>query len=171
MIRNELCLSSLPWQTKLVSVGCRRGLPRQDGFTLIEIMIGMLIFMVIMLGVAGGLIAVINTNRTNIVRDEAVRLADEELNRLKAELYSVSGTSADLNAAAWTAPVTVIGNIRGGPVPFARSRQVTDLAAAATALKRIDVAVGWSDPSGGAVMAPTNMNRQLSISTIIVRSD
>lgn len=138
-------------------------------------MIALLIFMVIMLGVAGGLIAAIQTNKANVVRDEAVRLAEDELNRLKGERFSVFGTSADLaaNAPAWTAPVNVLGNIRGGAITFARATQVTDLATVTTALKRIDVAVGWNVPgnAGGAVLAATGMNRQLSLSTIIVRSD
>ncbi|MFA7382902.1 MAG: prepilin-type N-terminal cleavage/methylation domain-containing protein [Desulfurivibrionaceae bacterium] len=144
----------------------------QQGFTLVEIMVAMLVFMIVMLGVAGGLIHAVRANRGNVVRDEALRLAEEELNRLKAEQFTVFGTSPDLTAAAWTNPPTnVLSNLRGGQLTFTRTRQVSDLATAATALKRIDVAVGWNDPSGGAAPAPTNMNRQVFLSTIIVRSD
>lgn len=147
----------------------------EKGFTLVEIMIALLVFTVIMLGVAGGLIAAINANKGNVVRDEALRIAEEELNRLRGEQFSAFGTSADLtaNAPAWTAPTNVLGNIRGTTTTFARATQITDLATAATALKRIDVAVGWNDPNnaGGVALAATGMNRQLSVSTIIVRSD
>lgn len=147
----------------------------QQGFTLVEIMVALLVFMVVMLGVAGGLIVAIKANSGSVVRDEALRLAEDELNRLKGVQFSVFGTSADLaaTAPAWTAPVNVLSNVRGGTITFASATQVADLATAATALKRIDVAVGWNDPgnAGGAVLAPTNMNRQVSLSTIIVRSD
>ncbi|MCX5871249.1 MAG: prepilin-type N-terminal cleavage/methylation domain-containing protein [Deltaproteobacteria bacterium] len=147
----------------------------QSGFTLVEIMIALLIFMVIMLGVAAGLIQTIRVNRGNVVRDEALRLATDDLNRLKGDQFSVSGTSVDLTATippAWTALPTVLVNVRAGAMSFARATQVTDLATAASALKRIDVAVGWNEPgvTGGALPA-TGKNRQVSLSTIIVRSD
>ncbi|HIJ90815.1 MAG: prepilin-type N-terminal cleavage/methylation domain-containing protein [Desulfobulbaceae bacterium] len=148
----------------------------QQGFTLVEIMIALLVFMVVMLGVAGGLITAIQANRGNVVRDEALRLAEDELNRLKGIQFSVFATSAELTATvppAWTAPTNVLSNIRGGTVTFARARQITDLATAATALKRVDVAVGWNEPgpSGGTALPATGMNRQVSLSTIIVRSN
>lgn len=148
---------------------------KEEGFTLVEIMIALLVFTAIMLGVAAGLIAAIRTNQGNVVREEALRIAEEELNRLRGERFSVFGTAADLtaNAPAWSAPTNVIGNIRGTTMTFARARQITDLATSATALKRIEVAVGWNDPNvpGGVALAATGMNRQLSVSTIIVRSD
>jgi len=149
----------------------------QKGFTLVEIMVALLVFMVIMLGVAGGIINVILANKGTVVRDEALRLAEEELNRLKGERFSVFGTSAALTAANWPPDPTAVPdiqvNIRGHVVPFERLSRVADLATAATALKRIDVVVGWNDPgnNAGAVLAPTNRNHQVSLSTIIVRSD
>jgi len=146
----------------------------QQGFTLVEIMIALLIFMVVMLGVAAGLIQTIRVNRANVVRDEALRLSTDDLNRLKGEWFSVAGTSPTLLATvppAWSAPANVLVNIRGGAMTFFRSTRVTDLATTATALKRVDVAVGWNDPAGGVALVPTGMNRQMSLSTIIVRSD
>ena len=143
---------------------------RQQGFTLVEIMIALLIFMVIMLGVAAGLIQTMRVNRANVVRDEALRLSTDDLNRLKGEQFSVSG-SPNLTATAWTAPANVLVNIRGGAMTFNRSTRITDLVTTATALKRVDVAVGWNDPAGGVALVPTGMNRQMSLSTIIVRSD
>lgn len=149
---------------------------RQQGFTLVEIMIALLVFMVVMLGVAGGLIQAIRANSGNVVRDEALRLAEEELNRLKGERFSVFGTSADLTAAVFPPDPAVIQDIqvtiRGGAMSYERLSQISDLGTLATALKRIEVVVGWNDPgNAGAVLAPTNRTRQVSLSTIIVRSD
>lgn len=150
----------------------------QRGFTLVEIMIALLVFMVVMLGVAAGLIRATQANSGNLVRDEALRLAEEELNRLKGERFSVLGTSAALTAAIFPTTDAALAaipdiqvNIRGGVMSFERVSQVTDLATVATALKRIDVVVGWNDPGGGAVLSPTNRTRQVNLSTIIVRSD
>lgn len=149
---------------------------RQQGFTLVEIMIALLVFMVVMLGVAGGLIRATKANSGNVVRDEALRLAEEELNRLKGEQFSVFGTSAALTAAVFPINPALIPDIqvkiRGGVLSFERLSQVTDLATVATALKRIDVVVGWNDPgAGGGVLAPTGRTRQVSLSTIVVRND
>ena len=149
---------------------------RQQGFTLVEIMIALLVFMVVMLGVAGGLIQAIRANRGNVVRDEALRLAEEELNRLKGERFSVFGTSADLTATGFPPDPAAIQDIqvtiRGGTVPFERLSEIIDMGTFATALKRIEVVVGWNDPgNAGAVLAPTNRTHQVSLSTIIVRSD
>ena len=144
-----------------------------QGFTLVELMIALLIFMVIMLGVAAGLIQTLRVNRGNVVRDEALRLASDELNRLRGEQFSVSGApNLTQTAPNWTAPVNSFVNIRGGVMTFVQARKITDLDPSAK-LKRIEVAVGWKDPNnvGGAHLAPTGQNRQMSLSTIIVRSD
>ena len=137
----------------------------QRGFTLIEIMVALVVFMIIMLGVAAGLITTIRTNKANVVRDEAVRLATDDLNRLK--------TSANLNntAGAWVAQPNTLVNMRAGATQYARSVKITDIAATATTLKRIDVAIGYDDLGGGPALDPTKKNRQVSLSTIIVRND
>jgi prepilin-type N-terminal cleavage/methylation domain-containing protein len=142
----------------------------QRGFTLVEILIALLVFTVIMLGVAAGLIQTLRINRGNVVRDEALRLATDDLNRLKGEQFSLSG-APNLAATVWTAPANVLVNIRGKAVTFATSAQITDLATTTAALKRIDVAVGWDEPGQAGALPATGMNRQISLSTIIARSD
>ncbi|KJS01782.1 MAG: hypothetical protein VR65_07620 [Desulfobulbaceae bacterium BRH_c16a] len=144
--------------------------PSHHGFTLVEVMIALLIFMVIMLGLAQGEIAALRTHNGNIFRDEALRLAEDELSRLKAEQFSVLGTSAALAPAPWSAPAAITVNMRSSSATFARSTQITNIPSTSTALLRIDVAVGWNI-GNNAPMAPTNMNRQTSLSTIIVQGD
>ena len=141
----------------------------QGGFTLVEIMIALVVFSVIMLGLAAGLIAATKTNRQNVLRDEALRLAEEELSRLNGELFTDSGGSGNLAAGAWTAPVNVAAQVRSG-VSFVRSTRITDLGGAPVMVKLIDVAVGWdAGGSAGAAIAPTQTNRQVAMSTIIAR--
>ena len=143
----------------------------QNGFSLIEVMLALLIFMVIMLGLAKGEISVLTTQSQNIFRDEALRLAEDELSRLKSERFSISGTSPNLAQATWSAPQSMTVNMRSGSATFSRSIQITDIASTAAALKRIDVAVGWTQGSNGSLFAPTNMNHQTSLSTIIAQGD
>jgi len=144
---------------------------QQHGFSLVEVMIALLIFMVIMLGLAQGEIAALWSQSRNIFRSEALRLAEDELSRLKGERFSLLGTSAELAPATWSAPQNVAVRMRRGNFTFVRSIQITDIATTATALKRIDVAVGWTHGNNATLLAPTNLNNQTSLSTIIVRGD
>jgi len=149
----------------------KKGQHCQQGFSLIEVMVALLIFMVIMLGLAKGELLALRTHSENVFRDEALRIAGDELSRLKSERFSISGTSADLSPTAWSVPVDITVNIRSSSAIFSRSIQITDIASTATNLKRIDVAVGWTQGNNGALIAPTNRNHQTSLSTIIVQGD
>lgn len=141
------------------------------GFTLIEVMLALLIFMVVALGLAKMEISVLGNQAGNILRDEALRLAQDELNRLRGEQFTVSGTSAALAQTVWTGPIDINAVLRGVPTTFSRSMQVTDLATSAVPLKRIDVAVGWTQGNSQVLLAPSNRNHQTSLSSIIVRAD
>jgi Tfp pilus assembly protein PilV len=133
-------------------------------------MVALFIFLVIMLGLAKGEIAALSTQSGNTFRNEALRLAEDELSRLKGERFSLSGTSAELAPATWSAPQNITVNMRKGSITFARSVQITDIAGGAAVFKRIDVAVGWTQ-GNNATLAPTNRNHQTSVSTLIVRGD
>lgn len=133
-------------------------------------MIAMFIFMVVMLGLLVGVTSAIQANKGNVLRDEAVRLAEDELSRLRGERFTVLGTSAELTATGWTGPTNMDVNVRSGTVTYAMSHQITDIAGGANPLKRIDVAVGWNDVGGTGAQAPTNMNYQVVLSTVLVQS-
>lgn len=132
-------------------------------------MIALVVFMIIMLGVAAGMIQSIRVNKATAVRDEAVRLATDDLNALKALPFTLNADG--LGTTPWAAQPTVLVNIRAGAIQYWRSRQITNVNATATALKRVDVAIGWDDPGGGPAQAPTGRNRQVSFSTVLVRDD
>lgn len=145
----------------------------QSGFTLIEVMVALFIFMIVMLGLAKGQLAALQTHTGNVYRDEALRIAEDELTRLKSLQFSLQGIDGELTPAAGWSPanIQVTANMRGTTVNFQRRIQVTDLGTTSTPMKQIDVAVGWSQGvNNGNVLAPTNMNNQTSVSTIIVRN-
>lgn len=141
-----------------------------QGFTLVEIMVALVVFSVVMLGLAAGLIAATKTNRQNVLRDEATRVANEELSRLKGLQFTETGVSGALNAGAWTnPPAQVAAQVRTGVV-FVRSTRITDLGAAPVMIKLVDVAVGWdAGPNAGGAVAPTQTNRQVAMSMMISR--
>lgn len=141
------------------------------GFSLVEVMLSLLIFMIIALGLARMEIATLREQSANMLRDEALRLAQDELNRLRGERFTLTGTSGALTQAAWSAPLNINAVIRGNQTTFFRSVQITDLATSAVPLKRIDVAVGWTQGNSPVLLAPTNQNHQTSLSSIIVRGE
>jgi len=137
---------------------------RQQGFSLVEVMIALLIFMVIALGLAQGELAALRAHNDNLLRDEALRLAEARLNELK-------GLAPTLTNKNWTlmAPNLQV-NIRGGTVTFVRAVQHRNITKANSAanLMQIDVAVGWDQGNGPALPQPAILgtNHQVSLSTI-----
>lgn len=127
-------------------------------------MIALVVFLVVALGLASGELTALYVQRGNDYRDEALRIAEDEMTRLKGQRFSA------LNQAAWTAPQNFKANIRSGATTFAGSTQITNLATKGVAMKRIDIAVGWTQGTDAAV-APTNKNRQTFLSSIITQSD
>jgi prepilin-type N-terminal cleavage/methylation domain-containing protein len=149
----------------------KKQLDQQHGFSLIEVMIALLIFMVIMLGLAKGEIAALRTQSENLYRDVALGLAEDQLSQMKGLQFSIQGTAAALATADWTAAPNMNVNMRSGNVPFAISTRIANIATAGFPMRRIDVAVGWNIGNNAALFVETNMNHQTSLSTIIVQSN
>lgn len=143
-----------------------------QGFTLIEVMVAMVIFLIIALGLAKGEIAALLAQESSMYRNAALKLAEDELSSLKGAQFTQSSTSADLDASAsWSTPQNITVNMRNGAVTFSKSVLITDMTTTAIEMKRIDVAVGWNQKNETAGDVPTNKNHQIFLSTILVQSD
>ncbi len=147
------------------------GMQHEQGFSLIEVLIAMVIFTVIMLGVTRMELAALKTHTGNVYHTEAARLINEELTRLKSESFTELKTSANLAATGWTANQSITVPIRGAAVQFVRRYQITDIAGGVVPMKRIDVVVGWNRNDNSPLLTLTNRNRQDFASTIIVRQE
>ncbi len=154
---------------------CSNNIPtmqQQQGFSLIEVLIAMLIFTVVMLGVTRIELAALQAHTGNVFHKEAARLINEELTRLKGLSFSTLNTSVQLAATGgWTANQVITVPMRGGSAQFVRSFQITDIAGSAVPLKRIDVVVGWNRNNNNPPVSPTNMGVQSFSSTVIVQQD
>lgn len=150
----------------------------RGGFTLIELMVALVVFMVVMLGIAAGMIQSLRANTANVGRDDAAKVAADELNRLRNLQFSASATDPLLNANGWQALPDQVVFLRAGNRTFSRLFRVTDINTSIIPLKRIEVAVGWDNPHTGALPADPlrppfvpDRNRQTTLSTIMARTE
>ena len=109
----------------------------QSGFTLIEFCVAVLIMMVGLLGLLQTVNTAADHNLANILRNEAVTIAD---NYMVAAKSSVVDT-ASLNAlVSITTPILVSTRIRSGTKSYSVTRVVSN---ASTNSKEIVVTVTW----------------------------
>lgn len=74
------------------------------GFTLIEIMIALVVLLIVFLGLMQGVLVSIDTNMRNVLREEAINIAQTQMNGQKDIMF------VNLNAGTTTA--TVLRNFR-----------------------------------------------------------
>lgn len=65
----------------------------QGGFTLIEFLVAIVLLMVGMLGLLQSITVALHTNLENILRTEAVMLADDEMMRVRAKAFNAISTT------------------------------------------------------------------------------
>jgi type IV pilus assembly protein PilV len=129
-------------------------LKNNKGFTLIEVLIALFILVVGMLALLNAVAVSIEHNLINVLRDEAVKIAEQKMNEEKASALAVK---------AWTCG-EVQRSIRNvATMGFNVCSRVAN-PAANTWL--IEVAVGWNYKGTGTT-APTTRKYQHSISSVV----
>jgi prepilin-type N-terminal cleavage/methylation domain-containing protein len=111
---------------------------RNDGFTLVEILIAITIFCFAVLGLAIGTVSVIRSNQTSHLRASAVNLAQARLEELRA----MSSTAFSALACPSSTPCS--DNATASGVTFIRQWWITTNSPVA-GVNRIDVSVNWTD--------------------------
>lgn len=109
-------------------------LKTEEGFTLIEALVAMLILSVILLGALQGLIVSYRTSSTNTLRNEAVSIAEETANAFRNTPYVnlVNGTTVNV----------VTRQIANASAPFTVTQVVAD--SVASVAKSIQITVSWN---------------------------
>jgi len=110
------------------------------GFTLIEMLVALVVIMVALLGLVQAALLGIDNNLKNLLRDEAVRIAEEQMNVLKSQ--PITNLTATTNKAIYTIsgnPLTrTFGNYVGR---YAVYYTIVILTSNTT---NIQVTVGWN---------------------------
>ena len=111
---------------------------KDDGFTLVEILIAITIFCFAVLGLAIGTVSVIRSNQTSHLRASAVNLAQARLEELRAM------TSTAFSALSCPSSTPCSDNATASGVTFTRQWWITNNSPVA-GVNRIDVTVNWTD--------------------------
>jgi prepilin-type N-terminal cleavage/methylation domain-containing protein len=145
-----------------------------SGFTLVEMLIGMLIILVVILGLIQAALLSIDNNVRNLLRDEAVRISEQAMT---GELVDTGGTKHEglknlpvdndhLPTGVW--PMFVVErDFRGLKKAYTVRVSVTNLAGS-SAKKSLQVTVGWDHKNESPPKAETGREFQHSITSIVV---
>jgi len=106
------------------------------GMTLIEIMIALVILLISSLALMQTASLGITMNVQNVLRDEAVNVAEIEMNDLRSRPFD--------NIASAATTTVVSRNFRGFTVDYTVTPTVTDINASSQQSKQISVSVAWS---------------------------
>ena len=109
----------------------------KKGLTLVEVMIALVVLLIVSLALMQTALVSINANMTNVLRDEAVNIAEMSMNESR-------NTSFD-SLAAGTTSGTVSRTLRNiTNFSYAVTRTVTNLPPTNPNNKRLDIAVAWT---------------------------
>jgi Tfp pilus assembly protein PilV len=111
---------------------------KNEGFTLVEILIAVTIFVFAVLGLAIGTVSVIRTNQNSHLRASAVNLAQARLEELRAM------TSVAFSALSCPTSTPCSDNAVASGVTFTRQWSITTNSPVA-GVNRIDVSINWTD--------------------------
>ena len=151
------------------------------GFTLVEMLVAMVIILVALLGLVQASLLSIDNNLKNLLRDEAVRLADEQMNVMKSLPITddpYPGTNPGLGATTNQQITPVVPQDPLNPKAFVRYfgtyegkyyvyLTITNLTTDHTR-KSIQVFVGWTYKNEQPVpQTPTNQEFQYTITSIV----
>lgn len=108
-------------------------IPNSRGFTLVEVVIAMLVLLVGMLGSLVGVMAAADHNLGNALRDEAARIAQEQLEKARTGQF----------ALVVNANFTVARQVRKTLYPFQVTTEVI-AEASSSSLRLVRVTVQWT---------------------------
>jgi len=145
------------------------------GFTLIEVLIAMVLILVLLLGLVQAALLSIDSNLRNLLRDEAVRVAEERMNGMLVDIFgnqyqglrNLPFDSPLLQATPLTCTASDVSrSFRNMTRNYRVCWGITDVT---TNVKRIEVSVGWDYKNETGPLAPTNREFQHSITSILRR--
>lgn len=125
------------------------------GVTLVEVMISLVICLIVFMGLMQTALLSIDGNVRNVQRDEAITIANGELDDLRNVPFDSLNTGCR----------TVSRDFRNISKQFNLCDIITDLDAGVNT-RSIQVVIGWDHKNETAAQSPTNREFQHSITTV-----
>ena len=129
------------------------------GVTLVEVMISLVIFLIVFMGLMQTALLSIDGNVRNVQRDEAITIANGELD----DLRNVPFDSLSVGTNCPTTPIR--RDFRNIRKDYYICRIITNLDAVVNT-RSIQVVIGWDHKNETAAQSPTNKEFQHSITTV-----
>jgi len=148
-------------------------LSNDRGFTLVEMVIAMVVILVALLGLVQATFLSIDSNMKNLLRDEAVRLAEEQMDVAKSHPITDDpyvGVNPGLAATTNQALNSLTGNpiVRSfGSFPAKYAVYITIADLYDNKRKSIQVTVGWNYKNELPLDPNIHTEYQFTISTIV----
>ncbi len=144
------------------------------GFTLIEVMVAIVILAVGLLGLLYTVSLSIDNNLANVLRDEAIKVAEQRMSGTLVDKNSSTyeglknlpfdSTALQQTDPNWSPIIEIHRDFRSFRKSYYVTWKIKDLSANS---KSLDVAVGWDFKGGKQKLSPTGMPYQHSISSVI----
>lgn len=122
----------------------------EGGLTLVEVMIALVVFLLVFLALMQTALVSIDSNMINVLRDEAVSIAEMRMRVLKnvsftdALLTDTNGTANSVGSYVNDTPPTVQRNLRNiANFTFTVRRRVDDIGSLNSDNKRVDIEITW----------------------------
>ncbi len=132
-----------------------RAMKDSRGLTLVEVLVAMLVSFIVFLGLTETIVVAVNANVQNALREEAVRVAEEEINAARAIAFD----NIIIPSALLPASDNVVRSFRNMTINYGVTRSVTN---AEANLKQVTVTVSWT-----RVKRYNNANYSITFSTIV----
>ena len=125
----------------------------KKGLTLVEVMIALVVLLIVSLALMQTALVSIDSNMTNILRDEAVNIAEERMTVFRSMQFSTQGTDpllADTNGTAnsrggFVSDMTVQKNVRNiTNFTFTSTKRIDDLGSLNGDNKQVDIEIAWT---------------------------
>ena len=114
----------------------------KNGMSLIEVLVAITLLSFVSAAILKTNMVAFQSTTLNVLREDAARLAEQDMNAVHALGFTKTFTDAQLtaNAPEGGAPQTILRNLRGTHVSYAVKRTITDMG---EDMKQVTVQVSW----------------------------
>ncbi len=132
-----------------------RALRDDSGLTLIEVLMAMLVSFIVFLGLSETIVVAVNANVQNALREEAVRVAEDEINAVRAIPFD----NVVIPSALLPASDNAVRTFRNMAMNYDVTRNIVNTG---SDMKQVFITVGWNQ-----VNRKTDPRYRITFTTVV----